>query len=63
MDLRCLIYTDSIWGLYNAYIEIGELRTFIGGHRELFFDSCKEVFEEVDSRVGTQEVIFGSYNY
>ena len=63
IDVRCLIYADATWGLDDAYIEIGELRNFLGGHREVFVDSCKEVFEEVDYGVGTKEVIYGASNY
>ena len=63
LDVRCLICADAVWGFYDAYIEIGNLRTFLGGHREVFVYPCKELFEEVDSVVGTQEVICGASNY
>ena len=33
------------------YIEIGELWNFLLGHREVFVDPRKEVFEEVGDRV------------
>ena len=39
------------------------MRTLLGGDRGVFFDPCKEVFEEVDSGVGTQEVICGASKY
>ena len=61
--MRCLIYSDAVWRLYDEYIEIGELRNFLGGHREVFFDTCKEVFKEVDYGFGAQEFIGGSSNY
>ena len=63
LDVRCLIYTDAIWGLDDAYIEIGYLMTFLGGHREVTVDTCKEVFEEDGSGVGTKELICGASNY
>ena len=59
----CLIYTNTIWGLDDAYIEIEELRIFLGGHREVFYYIYKEVFADVDSGEGTQEVICGSSSY
>ena len=51
--MTCLIYADDIWGLDDVYIEIGDLRTFLGGHREALVDPCKEFFEEVDYEVVT----------
>ena len=60
---NCLIYVGSILVFNGAYIEIGELSTFLGGHREVLVEPWKEVFEEVYSGVGTQELICGSYNY
>ena len=39
------------------------MRTFLGGHRELFVDPCKEIFEDLDAGVGIQEVICGASNY
>ena len=63
MNASCLIYNNAIWGLYDACIEIGERRTFLKGHREVFVDPCKEVFEQVDYGVGTQEVICGASKY
>ena len=53
LDVIYLLYADSIWGFYYAYIEIGYLRTFLGGHREALVDPCKEFFEEVDYEVVT----------
>ena len=49
LNVRFILYADSIWGLDYAYIDIGELMPFLRGHIELF--------EEMDSVVGTQEVI------
>ena len=59
----CLIYADTVRILNYAFIEIGELRNFLGCHRELFVDTCKGVFEEADDGVGTQEFVCGSSNY
>ena len=44
LDFRYLIYSNAIWVLDDAYIEIGELRKFLGGHRGVFVEPCKEVF-------------------
>ena len=55
--MNCMIYADTIWGLDDAYIEIGELRALLGGYRELIVDTCK------DSGVGTHEFIYGASNY
>ena len=63
MDVRCLIYDDNTWGLNDAYIEIGELGNFLEGNREVFVYTCKEVFEYMDSVVGTQEVIYVASTY
>ena len=49
LDVSCMIYDNARWGLDYAYIDIGELMPFLRGHIELF--------EEMDSVVGTQEVI------
>ena len=57
------IYTDPIWELYDAYIEIGDMSILLGGQREVIADTCTEVFEEVDDGAGTQEVICGASNY
>ena len=35
---NCLIYVGSILVLNGAYIEIGELSTFLGGHREVLVE-------------------------
>ena len=61
--MRCLVNSDPMFRLNNAQVNIGLLWTFLGGHREVFFDTCKDVFEEVDAGVGTHEVIYGSSNY
>ena len=61
--MRCLIYTDYIWVWDDASIDIVDMRTFLGGHREVFVDPCKEVLEEVDDGVGTQGVICGASKY
>ena len=42
--MRCLTYADAVCRLDDAYIEIGELRKFLGGHRGVFVEPCKEVF-------------------
>ena len=49
LDVICLIYSDTIWGLNDAYIEIGELRTFLGYQREVIVDPRKELFEEMNA--------------
>ena len=36
-----MICDDDVWIWDDAYIEIGELMTFLGGHRELFVDTYK----------------------
>ena len=36
---------------------------FLGGHRGVFFEPYKEVFEEVDAVIGTHELICGASNY
>ena len=41
LDVICILYADAIWGLYYAYIDIGYLRTFVVGHRELLVDPRK----------------------
>ena len=58
-----MIYSDDIWGFNYMYIEIGDLRTFLGGHMEALVDPWQYVFEEVVTEVGTQEVICRSLNY
>ena len=58
-----MIYADTIWVLYDACIDIGELRTFLVVHREVFVDSYKKVIEYVDTGLGTQEAICGASNY
>ena len=58
-----LIYADAIWRLNDVYIEIGQFRNFLGGHKEVFVESYKEVLEQVDDELGTQESICGVYNY
>ena len=63
LDVRCLIYVDTIWVWDDECIEIGELMNFLGGHREVFFESYKEVLEYVDTGLGTQESICGVSNY
>ena len=63
LDSRFMIYDYAIWGLYDAYIYIGEMSTFLGSQRELFVEPCREVFEGLDSVVGTQEVIFVASHY
>ena len=42
---------------------MGDMRTFLRGHREIIVDPRKEVFEEADDVVGTQELICGASNY
>ena len=39
------------------------MKTFLGGHRKLCVDTSKEFFGEVDSGVGTHEVIYVASNY
>ena len=63
LDVICIVYDDVVWILNDAKIEIGEFRNFLGAHREVFVDPRKEVFEEVDSGLFTQEVICGESNY
>ena len=55
--MRCLVYTDAVWIFNYVYVEKGEFRDFLGGHMEVFVNPIKEVFEEVDYVVGTQEAI------
>ena len=38
LDVIFLVYADSIWVLDDAYIEIGELRNFLGGQREVLVE-------------------------
>ena len=39
--VRCLIYTDYIWVWDDASIDIVDMRTFLGGHREVFVETIK----------------------
>ena len=52
--MTCLIYADDIWGLDDVYIDIGDLRTFLRGNREVVFKPFKEIFEKDYSVVGAQ---------
>ena len=63
LDVICLVYNDSIWRFNNAYIEIGEFWTFLDVHRELIFDTSKEVLKDEGAGVCTQEVIYGAPKY
>ena len=63
LDVIFLIYAYAVRRLNYACIEIGEFRTVLGGHRELFVEPCKEFFEEVDAVLGTQYVICGASKY
>ena len=58
-----LIYDDDTYILNDAYIEIGEFRTFLGGHSGVFVEPYKEVFEELNYVIGTQEFICVASNY
>ena len=51
MYVSCLIYADAIWGLDDAYIEIGELSNLLVGYTEVPVDPFKEVFEEVGAEI------------
>ena len=57
--MSCLVNTYPMWILNYVQVNIGELWTFLGGHREVLVYPRKEVLEEVGSEVDTQEVICG----
>ena len=59
----CMVNDYTTWTLNGEQVKIGELWTFIGGHRAVLVDTIKEVPEYVGSGIGTQEVIYGATNY
>ena len=63
LDVIYLVYAHSIWIFNDGKVEIGELWTFLGGHREVLVDTNKEMMEEVGSGLGRQEVICGASKY
>ena len=63
LDVRWLVYSGSIWIFNDVQVEIGELWAFLGVNRGVLVDPNKEVLEEEQCLLGTQEVIYGAFNY
>ena len=63
LGVICLVNAYSIWTSNDPQVDIGELWTFLGGHKEVLIQPIKEVLEEVGAVVCTHRVICGASKY